>query len=283
MKYAISSADVRARVQELPKLPKAVHEITLALGDESLCLEAFAQKIAIDPAMAAKILRAANSPFYGKSGSIGSVHDAVRFIGLRAVGALLTTAAVLRSIAPPACDGFAFRGFWEHSLAVAVCSQELARACGYSQTVAFTAGLIHDIGRLALATYYPRDLAIAIEYAKSCDCPPYEAEKAILSIDHAEVGAWIATHWHFADAVSEAIRRHHDPDEGDPTALVALVDIVHAADGIVHALDLGHVAGALVPPLRLAAWERLNLAPEFFPGLFERTQAGCEALRDALI
>jgi putative nucleotidyltransferase with HDIG domain len=283
MNTAINAEDVRARVRELPALPKAVHEIMQAINDENLALEAFARKIAIDPAMVTKILRAANSPFYGISGSIGSVHDAVRLIGLRTVGALLTTAAVMHSIAPPACEGFDFHGFWEHSLGTAICSQELARECESSQTLAFTAGLLHDIGRLALATYYPRELASAIAFAKERDCALHEAERCVLGIGHPEVGAWIAAHWHFADLVVEAIRQHHDPAGDHRATALALADIVHSADGIAHALDLTRTAGDLVPPLQLAAWERLQLAPEFYLQLFERTEAGYEGLRDVLI
>jgi putative nucleotidyltransferase with HDIG domain len=232
--------------------------------------------------MAAKILRAANSSFYGMCGTIGSVQDAVRLIGLRSVGALVTTAALLHSIAPPSCRGFDFRVFWEHSLATAICSRELARECGYSESVAFTAGLLHDIGRLALATYYPSEFASAIERAADRDCLLLDAETSLLGIGHAEVGASIATHWNFADVVSEAIRDHHAPAQDNYAGPVALADIVHTADGIVHALDLTHVANDLVPPLQLAAWTRLRLGADCFPGLFERTKAGFIGLRESL-
>jgi len=283
LNLAINSDNVRARVRDLPALPKAVHEVILALDDEDLRLDALAHKIAIDPAMVTKILRAANSPFYGMSGRIGSVHDALRLIGLRTVSALFTTAAVMRSIAPPSCEGFDFQGFWEHSLGTAICSQELARLCGYPQTLAFTAGLVHDIGRLALAAYYPHELAGSIAFARERDCPQFEAEHSVLGIGHCEVGAWIAAHWHFSDKVIEAIRQHHDPSEAQCATPVALADIVHTADGIVHALDLVHVGGDLVPRLQLGAWERLNLAPESYLPLFERTEMNFLGLREALI
>jgi putative nucleotidyltransferase with HDIG domain len=282
MSTAIQAEVVMARVRELPSLPKAIHEITLALNDENLCLESFTRKVAIDPALVTRILRAANSPFYGMSGTIGSVQDAVRLIGLRTVGAMLTTAAIVHSIAPPSCNGFRFREFWDHSLATAICSQELARGCGASPSVAFTAGLLHDIGQLALATYYPRELGAALAYCQDDDCPMYEAERRMLGITHSEVGAWIATHWHFSDDVVAAIRQHHDPlAAGAPKA--DLADIVHCADGIVCALDIGGVENCIVPPLQPAAWERLQLSPDVYLQLFERVEAGFHGLRDALV
>jgi putative nucleotidyltransferase with HDIG domain len=284
---AINVTDVRARVRALPELPRAVQEIRLALLDDDLGLDDFAGKVAIDAAIVAKLLRAANSPFYGMSGAIGSVRDAVRLIGLRSVGTLVTTAAVLHAMAPPKCVGFDFAACCDHALATAVCSQELARACGYPEGLAFTAGLLHDIGRLALATYYPREFATAIAFATRSDCLLADAENSVLGIGHAEVGAWIATHWKFAEPVSEAIRLHHRPTpsdgpEGPGGAPATLTDIVHTADGIVHALDLTPSAHSLVPPLQLAAWSRLRLANERYPAIFERTQAGFDALRDSM-
>jgi putative nucleotidyltransferase with HDIG domain len=279
----IDSDDVRTRVRELPALPTAVHEVILALNDEDLPLDVLARKIAVDPALVTKILRAANSPFYGMSGRVGSVHDAVRLIGLRTVSALFTTAAVMRSIAPPSCEGFDFHCFWEHSLGTAICSQELALGCGYPQPLAFTAGLIHDVGRLALAAYYPRELASSIAFAKDRDCPEFEAEHTVLGVGHCEIGAWIAAHWNFSEEVIEAIRQHHEPGKTQSAKPATLADIVHTADGIVHALDLVHVAGGLVPRLQLGAWERLNLAPESYLSLFERTETSFYGLRDALI
>jgi putative nucleotidyltransferase with HDIG domain len=282
MTQTISADDVRARVRELPELPQAVHEIRQALRDENLGLEAFAGKLTVDPAIVARILRAANSSFYGMSGCIRSVRDAVHLIGLRSVGSLVTTAALLHSLVPPKCRGFDFMAFWEHSLATAVCSQELARAAGQSEAVAFTAGLLHDIGRLALATYYPREFAMAIDYAREHDCLMLEAETRVLGIGHAQVGAWIAAHWNFAEPVSQAIAYHHTPPGNDFAAPATLADVVHTADGIVHALDLTQEHREMVPPLQLAAWARLRLGDTCFPALFERTQDGFDSLRACL-
>jgi putative nucleotidyltransferase with HDIG domain len=282
MTAIISVESVRARVLELPRIPAVVHEIASALQDDDIGLDALSKVVAFDPAMVAKVLRAANSPFYGMSGSISNIQDAVRLIGLRTVGTLLTTTAIMHSIAAPNCQGFNFQRFWEHSLATAICSQELARCNGYSQSTAFTAGLIHDIGRLALATYYPGELSAAIAYASGRDCSLVHAEHAVLGIGHPEVGGWIGRHWHFADMVIGAIERHHAPESHGGSSVHALADIVHAADGIVHALDLTHLDAEQVPLLDPSSWVRLGIDSVRFPQIFERTQSGFEALRDSL-
>jgi putative nucleotidyltransferase with HDIG domain len=279
----IDAQDVKARVEELPALPQALHEVVQALNDDDLRLEVLARKIAVDPILVTKILRAANSPFYGVSGSVGSVDDAVRLIGVRTVGIIVSTVGIVQAITPPSCAAFDFKRFWAHSIATGICSQELARECGYPLTVAFVAGLLHDIGQLALATYYPREFTAAARHAQDSDCPRYEAENEVLGFNHGEVGAWLASHWRFTDTVSQAIQRHHQADCGSDTAPVSLTDIVHSADGIVHALDLSGLPGELVPRLGLCAWQRLNVGPEGFLRIFERTARSFDAMCRALL
>ena len=283
MNAIIEAEDVKARVQELPPLPQVMREIVEALNDDDLSLDVVARRIAVDPALVAKILRVANSAFYGVSGSVGDVGDAVRLIGLRTVGIIVSAAGILQTIPPPSCAAFDFKRFWAHSIAVAICSQELASACGCSTTVAFAAGLLHDIGQLALATHYPLELTAATHLARDRDCPRYEAEKDILGFDHGEVGAWLAAHWRLTDSVCEAIRRHHDPGGEDCAAPATLTDIVHAADGIVHALDLLRLPHEQVPRLQLCAWQRLPLGPESFLRVFQRTVHSFDAMCRALL
>jgi len=280
---AIGIEDIKARVQELPALPKAVHDVMQALNDDDLDLDVIARKIAVDSAMVSKILRAANSPFYGVSGHVGSVQDAVRLIGVRTAGTIITAASVIGAVSAPACTVFDFHRFWAHSLATAICSQELARECGYPPTTAFLAGLLHDIGQVALATYYPQEFAAALRCVQERDCPLYQAKNDVLGLNHAQVGAWIAGHWHFTGNVSHAIGAHHGPTDAVASDLVAGADIVHTADGIVHALDLVQAPAELVPPLQLAAWQRLQIRPERMQRVFERTATAFDAMRQALL
>ena len=279
---AIRTLDVRAKVQELPALPKALQEISAALEDDRMGSDALTRKISMDPGLASRILRAANSPFYGMSGSISSVEDAVRVVGVRTIGSIVCAAAYLRTLPPPACAAFDFQRFWEHSFATAVCAQELAGLCNQPPAVAFTTGLLHDLGRLALATFYPRHLEAAVAHAERADGMLHESELAIMGIDHATVGAWIGQHWQFSTAVTEGIRDHHAPP-GAQGAPAGLADIVHAGDGIVHALDLGSRPDDMVPRLALDSWLRLGLDTDKALRIFRRTQGAFEGMRAALL
>jgi putative nucleotidyltransferase with HDIG domain len=213
------------------------------------------------------------------AGRVHSIRDAINVLGLRSLSSALTAAALSGSFARPHCAGFDFDAYWRHSMASALCAQALAQSLKLDEAAAFTAGLLHDIGRLALASHYPEALAQALRHRAERDCQPITAERHTLGTDHAQVGAAIAEHWRFAPAIVDAIRLHHaPPDDGGPS----LVDVVHVADNIAHALDVSALPDELVPPLSLPAWTRLALAPEQYRQIFERTEWQLKDLCDAL-
>ena len=276
---AIDPQALQAKVRELPALPQALSDLLAALQREDVAVEQLTLKIASDQALTAKTLRLANCSFYGVAGRVHSIRDAINVLGLRSLSSALTAAAVSGSFARPQCAGFDFDAYWRHSIASALCAQALAQALKIDEAAAFTAGLLHDIGRLALASHYPEGLAQALRHRAERDCQPITAERHVLGTDHAQVGALIAEHWRFAPAIVDAIGRHHAPPE-DGSA--SLLDVVHVADNIAHALDVCSLPDELVPPLSLAAWTRVSLCPEQYRQIFERTEWQlkdvCEAL-----
>jgi putative nucleotidyltransferase with HDIG domain len=282
MTSTIDVDDVRARVRSLPALPGIIRDLLFAVRLDDLNLQGLARKVALDPGLAARLLRMANSAFYGMSGRIASVHDAIQVIGLRTVETLLMAETVTRQMQRPPSKVFDFRGFWEHSLGTAICAQELAQELGIYKDQAFTAGLVHDIGSLALASYYPGPLASVLRATRARDCVQFEAERSELGIDHAQVGGWIAEHWCFADSVAEAIHHHHAPESGGSSGPASLADIVHAADGIAHALDLHEAGNDLVPLLHLPSWKRLGLTPDFYLRTFAHAESAFREMRHVL-
>jgi putative nucleotidyltransferase with HDIG domain len=276
---SIDPQALQAAVRELPALPQALSDLLAALQREDVAMEQLALKIACDQALTAKTLRLANCSFYGVAGRVHSIRDAINVLGLRSLSSALTAAALSGSFARPRCDGFDFDAYWRHSTASALCAQSLARALKIDEAAAFTAALLHDIGRLALASHFPVALSQALRHRAAHDCQLFHAERQVLGTDHAELGALIAEHWRFAPAIVDAIRRHHaPPDDGG----VSLLDIVHVADNIAHALDICGEPDELVPPLSLSAWTRLALSPEQYRQIFERTEWQLNDLCEAL-
>ncbi|MEO5732161.1 MAG: HDOD domain-containing protein [Rubrivivax sp.] len=268
-------------VRDLPALPAVVVELIQSLGQSDISANELAQKISHDQALAAKALRLANSSFYGMSRQVTSLADATAILGLRTLRSVATAAGLAGALSADRCAAFDFKAFWRHSIAAALCAQKLARARGMDEDTAFVLGLLHDIGRLALASAFPQALGEAIAHQRAHDCLPQEAEQVVLGTDHAVVGALIAEHWRFTPGIVAAIRGHHAPS--DDANRPALIDIVHVADNIAHALDLSHAEDDIVPPLCMDAWLRLAPTEAECREVFRRVEAEHASVCAALL
>ncbi|RZS54869.1 HDOD domain-containing protein [Sphaerotilus mobilis] len=278
------------RVGQLPALSEAVLQALALLRSETASDGDCAQRIALDTAMTARTLRLANSAFYGVSGRVATIPAAMMLLGRRTLGALLAAAAVTDAIGRSQGNGKGHDGqttdrFWRHALACALAAQALASRRSPDQDVAFTAALLHDIGALVLRTHHGRSLHAVHAAAAREDAHTLPFERAMLGLDHAEVGAMVARHWRFPAEVADAIAGHHAVLHG--TALaddpVTLVDVVHVADAIAHALDLEGDPEEAVPELGSAAWRRVGLGPDEALGLFRDVERGVLALSHSLL
>lgn len=276
---AITRDELLAALRDLPPLPSLVLELVESLGQEGLSAEQFATKISQDQALAAKTLRLANSSFYGRGRRVGSVAEAIGVLGLRTVRGVVTAAGLAGSFGHPA--DFDHGAFWRHSLASALSAQALASELGRDDAdLAFTVGLLHDIGRLALASAFAPAYAEVERWRHEQDCPADDAERAVLGIDHAEVGGLIAGHWNFSPAMVDAIREHHAPPAA---AGLTLTGIAHVADAIAHALGLAGDADEAVPSLVLPVWAACGLDDAACQRVFAHTEAQFEAICEALL
>lgn len=285
MMRGLDSAAVARRVRELPALPAALTQVLAALRDERLRSDHLAALIEHDQALCVRTLRLANSAFYGLQGRVGSVHDAIKLLGLRTVGNLLTAATLAGQAELSRCAGFDFRIYWCHSVAVSIAAREIAIAAGHDGDQACVTGLLHDAGRLALAAYFPAELSAALDLARDADLDSTTAERAVLGLDHAQVGGLVAEHWRLPAALVQAIRQHHAPSSPGGSIDAAgtwLVDTVHVADAVAHALDLAHEPHEAVPWVSLDSWGRVNAAQLDSAGLFATVEAGVAGMAAAL-
>ena len=150
----------------------------------------------------------------------------------------------------------------------------------HEEETAFTLGLLHDIGRLALATAFPQEFGQSLAHQRANDLLPLDAECAMLGTDHAIVGGLIAEHWHFSPAIVQALVSHHAPADGDATGLA---DLLHVADNVAHALGMSQQDDDTVPPLSMAAWSRLGLDEARCRQVFKKAEAQHESVCQALL
>lgn len=259
-----------AGINALPSLPTMVAELLASIDDAAADTDAIARRIAHDQGLTTRILRVANSPFYGHSHRIASIADAVIVLGLRSVRALAVAASFASVFKAGTDTEEELRAFWKHGIAAALCARVLARRVGVPEEEAFIGGLLHDIGRVALVTCFPRHMAAVAAYRRERDCPPIDAERAVLGIDHAEVGRLLAERWRFPPALCAAIGCHHAPPAD---AYRALPGILHLANVIASALDVGGEADALVPCPDPACWEAAALSADESERLFAEVEA----------
>lgn len=273
-------AQVVGQIGTLPSLPAVILELIQSLSDDNVDTHLLAKKIASDQALVAKMLRVANSSFYGLQGKVSSIQDVIVVLGMRSVRTLAMAAAVTGSFTSHnAVPGFDFHGFWRHCMGTALCAKALARRTQISEENAFTAALLHDVGRLVLASCFPAHLAAVLAYRAECDCLLLEAERDVLGVDHAMIGEVLAAHWNFPPLIQEAVGRHHLLEAGVHTPLSG---IVHIADAIAHALEFAKNGYCFVPPLSSVVWDSLALGEDDYQEIFSEVETqfagACEML-----
>jgi putative nucleotidyltransferase with HDIG domain len=265
---------IAAHIRDLPSMPAVLAEVIASLSDEDVDAHALADRIALDQALTAKVLRLANSSFYGLPSRVAGVRQAVNMLGLTSIRTLVTACAVTGQFRK-AAGGLDLGTFWRHCVAAAVAARLIALECGASPELAFTAALLHDIGKLVLATALPEQNLAMIAHQKAHDCDWIDAERAVFGIDHAAVGRELAASWRFPELILETVGHHH-LEQGDDTPLLAA--IVHVASAVAHGLDVAGLENELVPPVSALAWDRLALTEEQTDRLFAQVDT---AFRDA--
>ena len=214
--------------------------------------------------------------------STQSLDQCVALLGRRTVGAVLTAAAVTSRFRTARCPGFDLPAFWRTAVASGIAAQTLALELGVDSGLAFTAGLLHDLGRLVLVARLPAAMGQALAWARLHDQPLQMAEQEVLGIDHAEAGALVARHWQLPPALVAAIGGHHGTAPAANPDHQALCDLVQAADAIVHALDLHHAEDERVPMLSPGVASRLDLTPARSARALAVTEQGVASLAEAL-
>ncbi len=278
--FQISLDEVIAQIRDLPTLPAVAQEMLSNLDDDDLSLDKIAEKVSMDQSLAAKTLRLANSSYFGSNSKVVTLQQAVAMLGVKNVKNLIRMTILTTSFPVSRCQGFNFKAFWQQSIATAVCAELISRTLHMKHDFAFTAGLLHAIGRLVLVTRFPDQYQEVLSYRKQHDCHLLQAERSVMGVDHVQAGLALATHWNFSEAIQDAIRGYVEPGmEG----LNPVAAIVHVADAIVHALDLIQLEDDLVPIVSEAAWNALALGEADYHAIFHETEMRFEALNQIVL
>jgi len=226
----------------IPSLPALYQEITQELANPEPSLAHVGQIIAKDAGMTAKVLQLTNSALLGVRFQVSDPVQAVSLLGLELIRALVITIHIFAPFEKLQLDELDIPQLWKHLLANAKLSRAIAQAENASKAVrddAFTAGLLHDVGKLVLAASMPQVYREIVQRAKSGSCL-VEAERERLNCGHPEIGAYLAAIWGLPNPIAEAIAWHHAPEAVGPTSLSPLV-AVYAADRLLDSTEFAHI------------------------------------------
>jgi putative nucleotidyltransferase with HDIG domain len=239
-------------VKSLPTLPGIIAKLTRMAEDPSTTTEQMGKVISKDHILAAKLLKLVNSAFYGFPQKISSLNSAIILLGFNVIKSLIISSSIFELMESQDVE------LWEHSLGCAVVCSVLAKRLGVSDPEEVsTAGLIHDIGKVAIKMELKQEFETLKQMVHDRQISMIDAEKELLGIDHAEVGGWLAKSWNLPAKLVEPIACHHNPLEAKDEQLCA--SIIHFSDILIRGLGYGHGDDVWVPPLSKTAWQLLNL------------------------
>lgn len=212
------------RVAGLPALPLIASRLLEAVDDPQTSAAEMAALISSDPALATRLLKLANSAFYGFPRRIGTVNLAIVVLGFETVRDLCLSVIIADCFFQAGDDvPFEMEDFWRHSLAAAIGARMIYRLCDAAHPgEGFIAGLVHDVGKLFLARYFPKEYAEVLSKVKEDGLALLQAEKEVFSVTHCVAGAWLLDEWNLPPWLVSATNNHHRNDGTEEMSRLAL-------------------------------------------------------------
>lgn len=204
-------------ISNLPTPPVVFNQITKIINNPNTSVTELADIMSEDAAMSAKVLRLSNSAFYGARSEITGIKQAVMVLGLEAIKSLVLSSSVIEMFKPHKLEAEYQENFWRHSLATALASRIVTKfhrqARGLDSEVAFSAGLLHDIGKLIICCFFREEHDEIEHLKKKNNISDYQAETAAAGFSHTLVGRVLSENWKLPLVIQDAIEHHHFPDK----------------------------------------------------------------------
>jgi putative nucleotidyltransferase with HDIG domain len=256
----VSAETVAGHAKTLVSLPTIYFQVERAINHPSSSSVDIAKALHTDQGLSARLLRIANSAFYGFPRRVESVEQAIRVIGTRQLHDLVLATVVLTQFRGVDANLVTMKSFWQHSFACGIAARSLAalrRECNTERF--FVSGLLHDIGSLVLYQEFPQRAAVALEEHRRNQIALDEVERSVIGCDHGQVGAALMTLWKLPESYREVAANHHNPSGSRSPSVVTAA--VHIADLLVTALALGGNGESGLPRFCAEAWDLVGLPP----------------------
>lgn len=247
------------RVEALPPLPTSATQVIALTKDSLTSVKELEAIIGQDPSLAAGILRQANSAYYGYARRISSLQEAIVMLGFQVIQGLAMSAAIA-PLLKSHLVGYQIEqeGLWKHSLLTAMAAKKLCRHLKLPYgDAAYTAGLLHDIGKLIISIYVQEVGDFLLKKVTESKLSYVELEEKIIGFDHARVGGFLARAWNLPDDLVAAISFHHSLSNAQNYGELACV--IHVANGLANLLGINGGVDSTFNPIQQTALDRLSL------------------------
>ncbi len=256
------------RVSSLPEIFIMINEV---VNDPTSSFSDISKVVNLDTALSARLLKIVNSSFYSFPSNIETVTHAISVIGTEQLHDLALATTVLSTFKGIPDTIVNMNLFWRHSLGVAIIARNLAIHCRETNPERFyLAGILHDVGRLITLENLPEESKEIISRQNEVGGIMWQIEREVLGFDHADVGAALARAWELPLSLEEIIGNHHNPARSKRYPLETT--IVHLADIIAKAMELGSSGDIHVSPLDEKSWEQLKLPIGIFSALWNQVE-----------
>jgi HD-like signal output (HDOD) protein len=257
---------------KLSTLPDVYGQLLNAIAKPSSSMYDIENVINKDTNLSARLLKIVNSAFYGYPSKIDTLSRAVSVIGMRQLSTLAIGINIINVFHNIPSDIIDMKMFWKHSILCGICARILASYKNIQNTERmFTAGLLHDIGRLVCYNYLPRESLDAVMEANNNRQLLYLVESDAFSLDHASLGGSLLNQWQMPLSLEDMVCHHHKPEKSKN---LLESSILHLADIMANTMGVGTSGERLIPPLHAEAWMRIGMTPNILSLAIE--QADCQ-------
>ncbi|HUI06936.1 MAG TPA: HDOD domain-containing protein [Verrucomicrobiae bacterium] len=266
-----------AKADLLPPAPAALTQLLTLLREPNADSSAIIDILAYDPSLTASVLRLSNSAFFAGRESVKDLYEAVMRLGFAQVYQLVAVVCGARSLVPSRNGGSADNRLWTHSVSVALAAELLAKDLGAEPSAAFTAGLLHDIGKLVLSLALNGTSANVAHELDGDGHSPLEIEMKLLGVNHAQIGGRLLERWKLPENLVSAVRHHHQPNSArDQCTLAACVAL---GNFLAYFMGHGYNDHSLNLKARDEALKILNLSAERLPEYMSQSRERFKAVK----
>jgi len=269
--------DKLLKIGELATLPVVAYNVMQLTQNPKASAMDVGKAISQDPVLTSKVLKIANSSFYGFPRKISTINNAIVLLGFSNIRNIVLSAGIIDTYkGGKQSENFDRTEFWKHSLACGIASKIIASTVGLKNCEeAFIWGLLHDIGKIVMDTYIHEEFSQVVYHAKAKGMLIVHAEHKYLGFDHTAVGNLVANKWNMPPALLKVIKYHHDPAMDYNSLRIS--SIVHLADIFCRTLDIGSGGDNEIPPVNEKSWDLMNLNKQTIKGIFSEIEKEYES------